>query len=156
MIDPEAVRRVEAALRSLGHEGEVRHLATVVPTSAAAAEQLDCPVSAIANSLVFVADGAPVLVLASGGRRVKTKRLRAALGAREVALAKPDVVLAATGQGVGGVAPIGHAAPLRTLVDAALGEHAVIWAGGGDELTMLSTTLAELLRMTGGELLPAE
>lgn len=156
MIDPDAVRRVEAALRQRGHTGELRRLATAVPTSAAAAEELGCAVAAIANSLVFLADGVPVLVLASGGRRVKTKRLRGALGARDVVLARPDAVLAATGQAVGGVSPVGHPAPLRTLVDAALGEHDVVWAGGGDELTMLSTTLAELLRMTDGELLPAE
>ncbi|QQS00423.1 MAG: YbaK/EbsC family protein [Austwickia sp.] len=154
MIDPDAVRRVEAALRALGHGGEVRHLATHVPTSAAAAQVLGCPIEAIANSLVFVADGAPVLVLASGGRKVDTKRLKAALGARKVSMAAPDVVLAATGQHVGGVAPVGHPTPLRTLVDAALGDHDVLWAGGGDELTMLSTNLPELLVMTGGELFP--
>ena len=156
MIDPAAVLLVEAALRELGHAGEVRHLDTPVPTSAAAAELRGCEPAAIANSLVFVADGVPVLVLASGGRRVKTQRLRAALGARKVSLAPPDVVLAATGQAVGGVAPVGHPAPLRTLVDESLGRYGVIWAGGGDELTMVSTTLAELLRMTGGDLLAEE
>lgn len=154
VIDPDAVRRVERALAARGHTGEIRRLDTPVPTSAAAAEVLGCDVAAIANSLVFVADGVPVLVLASGGRRVKTKRLRAALHAREVSLASPDVVLAATGQAVGGVAPVGHPTPLRTVVDAALGEYPVIWAGGGDELTMVSTNLPELLAMTGGERLP--
>jgi prolyl-tRNA editing enzyme YbaK/EbsC (Cys-tRNA(Pro) deacylase) len=59
-------------------------------------------------------------------------------------------VLAATGQEVGGVAPVGHPAPLRTVVDTDLAAHRVVWAGGGDHLTMFATSYEELLRLTDG------
>ena len=88
-----------------------------MPTAAAAAEALGCEVGAIANSLVFDADGAPLLVLASGAHRVDTGKVAALLGVTRVRRATPEFVLAATGQEVGGVAPVGHPAPLRTVVD---------------------------------------
>jgi prolyl-tRNA editing enzyme YbaK/EbsC (Cys-tRNA(Pro) deacylase) len=147
------VDRVVAALRAGGAGGEVRRLGTPVPTAAAAARALGCDVGAIANSLVFDADGAPLLVLASGAHRVHTGTVAALVGAERVRRATPEFVLAATGQEVGGVAPVGHPAPLRTVVDTDLAAHPVVWAGGGDHLTMFATSYEELLRLTGG--LPA-
>ncbi|MFD2093063.1 YbaK/EbsC family protein, partial [Blastococcus deserti] len=117
----------------------------------AAAAALGCPVGAIANSLVFEADGAPLLVLASGAHRVDTAKVAALVGVRRVRRAAPAFVLAATGQEVGGVAPVGHPAPLRTVVDVDLAAHPVVWAGGGDHHTMFAASYDELLRITAGE-----
>jgi prolyl-tRNA editing enzyme YbaK/EbsC (Cys-tRNA(Pro) deacylase) len=144
------VERVVAALRAGGAGGEVRRFDRPVPTAAAAAEALGCPVAAIANSMVFDADGAPLLVLASGAHRVDTGKVAALIGAARVRRASPEFVLAATGQEVGGVAPIGHPAPLPTVVDTDLAAHPVVWAGGGDHLTMFATSYEELLRLTDG------
>ena len=147
------MRKVVEALRAHGAEGEVRTLTEAVPTAAAAAERLGCEPGAIANSLVFVVPGEepePVLVLTSGAHRVDTKRVAALLGVPKLKRATPEQVLAATGQQVGGCAPVGHPRPLRTVVDTWLGKHDVVWAGGGDEFTMISTSLDELARMTGG------
>jgi prolyl-tRNA editing enzyme YbaK/EbsC (Cys-tRNA(Pro) deacylase) len=130
---------------------EVRRLDVPVPTAAAAAAALGCEVGAIANSLVFDADGAPLLVLASGAHRVDTAKVAALVGARRVRRAAPAAVLAATGQEVGGVAPVGHPAPRRTGVDADLAGHALLWAGAGDHHTMFSVGYADLLRLTGGQ-----
>jgi prolyl-tRNA editing enzyme YbaK/EbsC (Cys-tRNA(Pro) deacylase) len=148
------VDRVVAALRTGGVEAEVRRFDDPVPTAAAAAEALGCEVGAIANSLVFDADGAPLLVLASGAHRVDTARMAALIGAQRVRRASPDFVLAATGQEVGGVAPVGHPAPLRTVVDTDLAAFPVLWAGCGDHHTMFSATYADLLRVTGGVAAP--
>ena len=106
---------------------------------------------AIANSLVFDADGAPLLVLASGAHRVDTAKVAALVGAERVRRATPRVRLAATGQEVGGVAPVGHPAPLRTVVDVDLAAFPLLWAGGGDHHTMFSATYEDLLRVTAGE-----
>ena len=65
--------------------------------------------------------------------------------------ATPEFVFAATGQEVGGVAPVGHPAPLRTVVDVDLAAFPVLWAGGGDHNTMFSATYEDLLRVTAGE-----
>jgi prolyl-tRNA editing enzyme YbaK/EbsC (Cys-tRNA(Pro) deacylase) len=146
-----AVDRVVAALRAGGVDADVRRFEDPVPTAAAAAAVLGCEVGAIANSLVFDADGAPLLVLASGAHRVDTAKVAALIGAERVRRATPEFVLAATGQEVGGVAPVGHPAPLRTVVDVDLAAFPVLWAGGGDHHTMFSATYEELLHVTGGE-----
>jgi prolyl-tRNA editing enzyme YbaK/EbsC (Cys-tRNA(Pro) deacylase) len=142
---------VVAALRAAGVDADVRRFDEPVPTAVAAAAALGCEVGAIANSLVFDADGAPLLVLASGAHRVDTAKLAALVGAHRVRRAGPEFVLAATGQEVGGVAPVGHPAPLRTVVDVDLAGYPVLWAGGGDHHTMFSASYADLLRVTAGE-----
>ncbi|GAB2736983.1 YbaK/EbsC family protein [Salinifilum aidingensis] len=123
-----------------------------MPTAAVAAERLGCAVGAIANSLVFAVDGDPVLVVASGGHRVDTGRLAGLLGVgkRKVKRADPEFVTGATGQPVGGVAPVGHPEPLRTVVDTGLEGHDVVWAGAGSRHAMFATDFAELLRVTAG------
>lgn len=144
------VERVAEALRALGATGEIREFAETVPTAAAAAEVLGCDVGAIANSLVFSADGQPLLVITSGAHRVDTRVVSRLLGIRKLRRADPEFVLSATGQEVGGVAPVGHPFRIRTLVDTWLDKHEVVWAGAGDHNHMYPTTYAELLRMTGG------
>jgi prolyl-tRNA editing enzyme YbaK/EbsC (Cys-tRNA(Pro) deacylase) len=146
-----AVDLVLAALQAGGIEADVRRFDEPVPTAAAAAQAIGCEVGAIANSLVFDADGSPLLVLASGAHRVDTGKIAALIGARRVRRASSEFVLAATGQEVGGVAPVGHPAPLRTLVDTDLAAFPVLWAGGGDHHTMFAATYDELLRVTAGE-----
>ncbi|WP_243741145.1 YbaK/EbsC family protein [Streptomyces sp. 8K308] len=146
-----ALERVRAELARAGHADGIVELATDVPTAAAAAEQLGCQVGAIANSLVFEADGAPLLVVASGGHRVDVRKAARHAGVRKVRRATPEFVYEATGQRVGGVAPVGHPAPLRTLVDTALADHAEVWAGAGVAYAMFRTTFAELVTLTGGE-----
>jgi prolyl-tRNA editing enzyme YbaK/EbsC (Cys-tRNA(Pro) deacylase) len=137
-------------LRELGVAGEVRVLPESAPTAAAAAAQLGCEVGAIANSLVFAADGAPLLVMTSGAHRVDTARVAAQVGARVVARADARSVRAWTGQVIGGVGPVGHPAPIRTLVDAWLAKYDVVWAAAGHPHAVFPTSFDELMRMTGG------
>jgi prolyl-tRNA editing enzyme YbaK/EbsC (Cys-tRNA(Pro) deacylase) len=137
-------------LKSLGVTGEVRELPDPAPTAAAAAKQLGCEVGAIANSLVFSADGSPLLVMTSGAHRVDTARVAALLGVASVARADAKSVRAWTGQAIGGVAPVGHPAPVRTLVDNWLSRYPVVWAAAGHPHTVFPTSFAELLRITSG------
>ncbi|MEQ7125943.1 YbaK/EbsC family protein [Actinopolymorpha sp. B11F2] len=143
--------RVAIALQELGAAGRVHTFSQEVPTAAAAAALLGCEVGAIANSLVFAAGDEPLLVLTSGAHRVDTKWLARSLDVPKISRATPEFVLAATGQRVGGVAPVGHPAPIRTLVDVWLGKYDVVWAGAGDHLSMFPTSFDELLRLTGGQ-----
>jgi prolyl-tRNA editing enzyme YbaK/EbsC (Cys-tRNA(Pro) deacylase) len=141
---------VAGQLAALGVHGEVRELAEPAPTAATAAAQLGCEVGAIANSLVFSADGVPLLVLTSGAHRVDTAKVAAEVGADKVGRADPDFVYAATGQRIGGVAPVGHPSPICTLVDSALRSYDVIWAAAGHVHTVFPTTFDELVRITSG------
>jgi prolyl-tRNA editing enzyme YbaK/EbsC (Cys-tRNA(Pro) deacylase) len=138
---------VAKALREAGAEGEVVELSTSARTAAAAAQALGCPVGAIANSLVFLADGEPVLVLTSGSHRVDPDRAAAALGATELTRPKAPAVRAATGQPIGGVSPVGHPRHLRTVIDVDLLRYDVVWAAAGTPHTVFPTTYAELVRI---------
>ena len=148
-MHPNAVRVAET-LQALGVPGQVRELPEPAPTAAIAAAQLGCEVGAIANSLIFRADDAPLLVLTSGAHRVDTGRVAALTGAASVRRADPEFVRAATGQVIGGVAPVGHPQPLRTLVDVWLDKYDVVWAAAGHVHTVFPTSFAELIRITGG------
>jgi prolyl-tRNA editing enzyme YbaK/EbsC (Cys-tRNA(Pro) deacylase) len=149
-------RRVAERLRELNATGEVRELPEPAPTAASAAAQLGCDVGAIANSLIFAADGEPLLVLTSGAHRVNTAKIAELIGAAKVKRADPEFVRAATGQAIGGVAPVGHPRPIRTLVDEWLAKHDVVWAAGGHPHMVFPTSHEELLRITGGTVAQVE
>lgn len=148
---PANALRVARALASLGVPGQVRELPERAATAAAAAAQLGVQIGAICNSLVFDADGAPLLVLTSGAHRADVVTLGAVVGASHVRRATPEFVRAHTGQPIGGVAPVGHPAPLRTLVDVDLARYDTIWAAGGHPHYVFPTTYSELLRITAAE-----
>jgi prolyl-tRNA editing enzyme YbaK/EbsC (Cys-tRNA(Pro) deacylase) len=145
---------VRDALESAGATGSIRMLPDAVHTAAAAAAALGVEVGQIANSLVFDADGDPLLVLTSGAHRVDTAKVAALVGAAAVRRATPDFVREHTGQAIGGVAPVGHIKPIRTLVDVALRGYAEVWAAGGIPPAVFPTTFDELVRLTAGT--PAE
>ncbi|TDC80603.1 YbaK/EbsC family protein [Actinomadura sp. 7K507] len=146
--------RVAKALLDQGATGVIVELPDSAPTAQAAAAQLGCEVGAIANSLLFDADGAPLLVLTSGAHRVDTGKIASLVGAAKVKRASPEFVRESTGQPIGGVAPLGHPAPIRTLVDVWLDGYDQVWAAGGHPHTVFPTSYEELLRITGGT--PAE
>ena len=154
--DHPSIRRVRERLAELGATGEVRVLPDSVRTAAAAAEALGCEVGAIANSLVFDADGAPVLIMTSAAHRVDTERCAQTIGVPALRRAKPDFVRQHTGQVIGGVSPVGHPTPLRTFVDPWLDRHAQVWAAAGHPNALFATTYSELLRVTGGQPLDVE
>lgn len=144
-----AVDRVTAELTRLGVTPEVRWFDDAVTTAQAAADALGIDIGQIANSLVFLRDDVPILVMTSGAHRVDTDWLGERLGGT-ISRAPKDRVKQATGQTIGGVAPVGHPAPVPTFVDTMLAEHEEIWAAAGHPRTVFRTTCEELLRITGG------
>ncbi len=137
-------------LAELGVGGEVRTLPESAKTAALAAAQVGCEVGAIANSLIFSADGQPLLVMTSGAHRVDAERVAGLLGVAAVTRADARSVREWTGQAIGGVAPVGHPRPIRTLVDTWLEKYDQIWAAAGHPHTVFPTSYAELLRITSG------
>ncbi|HKE65770.1 MAG TPA: YbaK/EbsC family protein [Micromonosporaceae bacterium] len=137
------------AVDGAGEPSTVRMLPDAVSTAALAAAALDVQVGQIANSLIFDADGEPLLVLTSGAHRVDTAKVAATIGVAALKRATPDFVREHTGQSIGGVAPLGHVKPVRTLVDTALAQYDEIWAAGGIPHAVFPTTYAELVRVTG-------
>lgn len=138
------------AVDAAGESCRVRMLPDAVHTAIAAAAALGVQVGQIANSLLFDADGDPLLVLTSGAHRVDTAKVAATIGAGTVRRATAEFVRKHTGQPIGGVAPLGHPKPVRTLVDTALGGYDEIWAAGGIPHAVFPTTYDELVRVTAG------
>src|SRR2546421_12270855 len=133
-----------------GAPSRVRMRPDAVTTAAAAAAALAVEVGQIANSLIFSADGRPLLVLTSGAHRVDTAKVAALVGVAKLTRATPDFVREHTGQPIGGVAPLGPPQPLPTLVDTPLARDDEIWAAGGIPHAGVPTTHAEPLPLTAG------
>ncbi len=142
--------RVAAALRAGGATGTVRELDDSARSAADAAAALGVPVGAIVKSLIFAADDRPVLVLASGDHQVDTDAVAQLLGVERVRRADADLVRAASGFPIGGVAPLAHPGPLTTVIDTHLQSFSVLWASAGTPHAVFPTTYDELLRLTSG------
>ncbi|MEV4139552.1 YbaK/EbsC family protein [Dactylosporangium sp. NPDC049742] len=142
------------ARNAAGDPCQVRVLTEPVHTAAAAAAAVGVEVAQIANSLIFEAGGDPLLVLTSGAHRVDTAKVAALLGTGKVKRATAEFVREHTGQVIGGVSPLGHPKPVRTLVDVDLARFGEIWAAGGIPQAVFPITYEELVRITAGT--PAE
>jgi prolyl-tRNA editing enzyme YbaK/EbsC (Cys-tRNA(Pro) deacylase) len=122
-MHPTAARFAER-LRQRGLQIEVKTLSDSARTAPLAAAALNVEVGQIVKSLVFLRDGAPVLVLCAGDRRVDAKRLG-------LSPAPADQVREVTGFSIGGVPPLGHDVELTTTIDASLLRYTVVWAAAG-------------------------
>jgi len=149
--DPEhpSISRFREELARRGGTGRVVVLPDSVHTAALAAEALGCEVGAIANSLLFDADGSPVLILTSGAHRVDTKKVAAELGVAKLGRAAPEFVREHTGQVIGGVSPIAHPTPVPTYIDPWLERYDEVWAAAGHPSAVFSTSYDELVHLTG-------
>ncbi|MHB1486609.1 MAG: YbaK/EbsC family protein [Acidimicrobiales bacterium] len=141
------VEAVTMALTQAGLDSTVRHMESSTHTAQDAAQALGCELGAIVKSLVFMADDEAVLVLASGDHRVDADFVAEKMGWGQMRSARPEEVLLATGQPIGGVAPLGHPGPLPTLIDRALSSYPIIWAAAGANQAVFSTTFGELVRL---------
>jgi prolyl-tRNA editing enzyme YbaK/EbsC (Cys-tRNA(Pro) deacylase) len=147
-----SVERVQQALRALGLGHEVVELGLSARTAADAARAVGCRVDQIAKSLVFRlrGSGRPLLVVTSGANRVDEAKVGAIVG-EPLERADADFVRAETGFAIGGVAPIGHARPVVTLIDEHLLRFEEIWAAAGHPSVVFRLTPEDLVTMTGGQ-----
>ncbi len=151
LLQRASVKRVAAALADAGAAAEVIALAETARTAQDAADSLGCALGAIVKSLVFAVDGRAVMALVAGDRRCETAALAAALGLDgKVKRADADAVRRATGFSIGGVAPVGHPAPLPIVIDASLGRFETVYAAAGHPHCVFATKVDELTRLTGG------
>ena len=150
-LSPSA-QRVQDALRGMGFGYEVIEFAQTTRTAAEAAAAVGCTVGQIAKSLIFKGrrSDRPLLVIASGANRVNEKAMQAVVGEP---IEKPDAdfVRQQTGFVIGGVPPLGHAAPLTIYIDEDLLQYDIIWAAAGTPNAVFRLAPADLLPMTGGQ-----
>lgn len=142
-------QKVIHSARELGLDVHVQRLQSSTRTVADAAQAVGCGEAEIAKSIVFVADGEPVVCIASGEHRIDPDKLADALDAAEVRQAGPDEVRAATGFAVGGVPPFGHGLPV--VLDSALLRHRRVWAAAGDAQSLFEVDPRELVDCTSAK-----
>jgi prolyl-tRNA editing enzyme YbaK/EbsC (Cys-tRNA(Pro) deacylase) len=144
-----AIDRFLEAARAAGLEPDIRRFPEGTRTAEAAARAVGCEIGQIVKSLVFMADGSPLLALTSGANRADPVRLASLSGASEVGRADPEQARAATGFAIGGTPPIGHPRPVAVLMDRDLLGFAELWAAAGAPDAVFPITPEELLRVTG-------
>jgi prolyl-tRNA editing enzyme YbaK/EbsC (Cys-tRNA(Pro) deacylase) len=144
--------RVAQLLRDAGLAGEIVEFEQPTRTSAEAAAAIGCTVAEIAKSIVFrgAASSEAVIVVASGANRVSEAKVAARVG-EALARADADFVRVATGYAIGGVAPLGHAKPVKLLLDEDLRRFGKVWAAGGTPFSVFPLTPEELRTITGAE-----
>jgi Cys-tRNA(Pro) deacylase len=148
MAWPEPVERVAAVLRTAAVDARIEEFDEGTPTARDAARAVGCELGQIVKSIVMVCDGAYVLALVPGDRRADESAVAAAVGARDVRVAKAGEVVHATGFEPGGVAPFPQRAVTRTLIDGSFFGWATVWIGAGTASHMAELAPAELQRLT--------
>ena len=143
--------RVQQALNDAGIEARVLRLPESTRTAADAARAVGCEVGAIVKSLLFMADGEPVLVMCAGDRKVDTGKIASYLGVSSVGMAPVDEVRRITGFAIGGVPPLGHATQVRTLMDRSLLGWPMVYAAAGAHDSLFPVDPQRLLEATKAE-----
>lgn len=144
--------RVQEALKAAGLEAKVVRLPGSTRTAAEAASAAGCEVGAIAKSLLFLADGAPLLVICGGDRRVDTTGLAQYLGVREIKMAPAEEVRRITGYAIGGVPPLGHVTAVRTVMDSGLLSWPLIYGAAGAHDALFAVEPRKLAEVSAAEL----
>ncbi|OLC55215.1 MAG: hypothetical protein AUH85_09670 [Chloroflexi bacterium 13_1_40CM_4_68_4] len=150
IADHPNVARVRAAAESLGLDVEIRRFSSTTRTAVDAAREIGCELGQIIKSLVFLADGEPVLALCAGTDRVDETKLRALAAATTVRRATASEARDRTGYPIGGVPPFAHARPMRVLIDRGLLRHEALWAGAGTGETVIRVWSRDLAGASGG------
>ncbi|MDH7486990.1 MAG: YbaK/EbsC family protein [Anaerolineae bacterium] len=147
------VDRVQQALRDAGLDIAVVELAESTATAPLAAAAVGAPLGSIVKSLIFMADGQPLLALVAGDQMADAKRIARLLGIskKKVRIARAAEVEAVAGCSPGGVPPVGLLQPLRTLIDRSLSRFETVWAAAGAPNAVFPIAYADLLTLTGGE-----
>lgn len=148
---PASAERVQRVLTAAGLDARIVELNVAARTAQQAADALGITVGQIAKSLVFraAASGRAVLVIAAGDRRVSEERIAGLIG-EALERARPEFVREHSGFAIGGVAPVAHACPMVTFVDASLRRFEVVWAAGGTPHCVFPIRPADLVRLSGG------
>jgi Cys-tRNA(Pro) deacylase len=142
--------RVQAALEAAGLTIQVVALSDSARTAHLAAEAIGAQLGSIVKSLVFLADGEPVLVLVAGDRRADPAKLKTLIGARRVMIADAERVKRETGFSIGGVPPVGHLRPLPTWIDRSLARFETVYAAAGHPHAVFPISFEDLVELTNG------
>ena len=145
-MHPTADRFATRAREELGFDARIEEFPQGTKTAADAAAAIGCDVGQIVKSLVFAADGDPIVVLTAGNCRVDEEALASELDVEEFRTADAGEVKSATGWSIGGVPPFLHETDVPVFLDGSLETHDRIWAAEGTPSAVFELSPAELRR----------
>jgi prolyl-tRNA editing enzyme YbaK/EbsC (Cys-tRNA(Pro) deacylase) len=148
----DSAKRVQDFLHNKGFSFEVKELPGSTRTAQEAAESIGCSVPQIAKSLVFKDQKTdrPILVIASGSNRVDVMKIQKSTGLK-LGRADGNYVKKRVGYAIGGVPPVGHIEPLKTILDPDLKKYDVIWAAAGTPFAVFMLKPGDLEALTDGK-----
>jgi Cys-tRNA(Pro) deacylase len=144
---PDEVEQVAAFLRGAAVDARIEEFPEGTHTARDAARAVGCELEEIVKTLVLVCDGAYVLALVPGDRRLDEAAAGAAVPAELVRTARPEEVLHATGFAPGAVAPFPQRAVALALIDTSLLRHETVWIGAGSPSHVAGLAPADLQRL---------
>ncbi|MFN0096954.1 MAG: YbaK/EbsC family protein [Dehalococcoidia bacterium] len=147
---------VQAALEAAGIAAAVVEYPAGTGTAQDAADAVGCELGQIVKTLFFLADGRPTVALVAGDRQADTAKLAAiaGVGRKKLRMGTPDEVLGLTGYAVGGVSPVGLAAPCDIVVDESLQRFERVWAAAGTSNAVFGAPVRDLVAKVGGQWAP--
>ena len=145
-----SLARVERALSEAGIAARILEMPGETRTAEQAAAAAGCALDQIVKSIIFAGtdDGHIRLFLTAGGNRVDPARA-SALAGTPLGRADADLVRQETGFAIGGVAPVGHLAPVRAWFDPRLMDFDTVWAAAGTPRHIFAAAPADLVRASG-------
>lgn len=147
-----AAERVQKILQELGLDSQIKEFSESTKTSAEAAAAIGTTVAQIAKSILFAAGDEPVMVIASGSNRIDTTKVQTHVD-KPLGKANAAFVRDHTGYVIGGVPPVGHTSQFPIFIDQDLLQYAEIWAAGGTPNAVFPIKPADLVRITGGQII---
>ena len=148
---PRGEKEVVEFLLAAGHEPAVRRFDQKTETAEDSAMMLGVEVARIVKSMVFSAQGEPLIALIPGNRRADMRAIARVWEVKKVRMADPKMVQEWTGFTVGAVPPVGHLQEIPVLIDEEVPQDGKIYPAAGENNNAFETTFDKLREMTGAK-----
>jgi len=152
LLDKEAVKRAEKALKDFDKTLKVIVLEDTARTAKEAALSLKCEVGAIVKSLLFKTEDGYILSLVAGDKRCSVNQLRNITSKKNISMADPKDVKTQTGYTIGGVSPVGHLNKIKIFIDNSLERFNNLYAAAGHPNCVFKIDFIKLQKITNGEI----
>jgi len=117
-------------------------------TSSQAAKVRNLPLSLGVKSLIFMADGKPVMIVVPGDRKVAVHPFAKKFGIKDLRMATPEEVENTVGVKIGAVHPLGNLAGIKVYADQNLGKEGKIAFNPGVHDKTLIMSFKDYLKLT--------
>lgn len=145
-----AADKVIEYLKSKGLEHTIELHTGSIDTVEHAAQQIGCSEAEIANTLSFLVDEKPVIVVMAGDARVNSSKFKGQFHAKPHMIPREQVVKL-IGHEPGGVCPFAIKEDVPVWLDESMKRFEIVHPAAGDDYTSARMTLSELYDASNAE-----